>query len=149
MQGSEIQTDILLDSLQERPIFLHSHEMVKIPLDTRNKIRKVLKPNFSILLGKKRLIEMHSSISLHPDDVILLTNLVYSSESFKAVESWTPICLPKFNNGGFLYAHISFLDGEICLILISNSKEAFYDLSRQKALISQVHFFNNRHYNLN
>lgn len=26
--------------------------------------------------------------------------------AFKTAENWTPICLPKFNNTGFLHAHV-------------------------------------------
>ena len=46
---------------------------------------------------------------IHPADLHLLFNLVNSSESFKNSESWTPICLPKFDSTGFLHAHVSYL----------------------------------------
>ena len=35
---------------------------------------------------------------IHPADLHLIFNLVNSSESFKLSESWTPICLPKFDS---------------------------------------------------
>ena len=33
-----------------------------------------------------------------------------TSTSFRSVESWSPICLPKYNSRGFLYAYVSYLD---------------------------------------
>lgn len=41
--------------------------------------------------------------NLHPSDIHLVLNLVQSSESFKTAESWTPICLPKFDSR---YSHL-------------------------------------------
>eukprot|EP00833_Pecoramyces_ruminatium_P018029 jgi/Orpsp1_1/1192061/evm.model.d7180000090253.1 len=33
-----------------------------------------------------------------------------TSTSFRSVESWSPICLPKYNSRGFLYAYVSYLN---------------------------------------
>lgn len=62
------------------------------------------------------------------------------SESFKAAESWTPICLPKFDPDGFLHAHVSYLadDCQACLLLLSVEKDVFFTLSDAKQKITEV-----------
>lgn len=97
------------------------------------------------------------------------------SASFKDAESWTPLCLPKFNNSGtirsvleqrystrfsddlclvstpgsfihpctsagFLYAHVSYIDAQskACLVMLSTSKDAFFDLSECRKRVIQV-----------
>lgn len=70
----------------------------------------------------------------------LIFNLVDCSESFKSAESWTPICLPKFDPDGFLHAHVSYLadDCQACLLLLSVEKDVFFTLSEAKQKITEV-----------
>lgn len=70
-------------------------------------------------------------------------NLVECTESFKTAESWTPICLPKFDSDGYLYAHISYLSDncQACLLLLSVEKDAFYQLSEAKKKITDVSYY--------
>ena len=49
--------------------------------------------------------------SLEAVDLLLLANFVHHLPSLRAAESWTPICLPCFNDQGFLYAYVVFLAG--------------------------------------
>lgn len=74
----------------------------------------------------------------------LIFNLIECSESFKAVENWMPICLPKFDPNGYLHTHISYLaeDCQACLLLLSveHSQEVFYTLSAAKKKITEVSF---------
>jgi hypothetical protein len=55
---------------------------------------------FAILLANNQLITLvcMKKYFIHPADLHLILNLVNSSESLKAAESWTPICLPKFDS---------------------------------------------------
>lgn len=73
----------------------------------------------------------------------LLFNLIDCSESFKTAESWTPICLPKFDSDGFLHAHVSYLsdDCQACLILLSVEKDVFFTLSDAKQKITEVYHY--------
>ncbi|KAH7670378.1 Vacuolar fusion protein Mon1 protein [Dioscorea alata] len=48
--------------------------------------------------------------SLHTDDMLLLTNFILSSESFRTSESFSPICLPRYNPMAFLYAYVHYLN---------------------------------------
>ena len=73
-------------------------------------------------------------------DIHLIFNLVDSSMSFRSAESWTPICLPKFNDTGFLHAYVSFLpnNSPACLLLLSTDKEQFFELKECKERIIEV-----------
>lgn len=72
-------------------------------------------------------------------DVLLMLNVIQSTSTLKTVEAWTPICLPFFNNSGFLYLYVCYLedDNDICLAFLSPSKDAFYELSEFKGRVSQ------------
>merc|ERR1739848_140026 len=64
-----------------------------------------------------------------------------SSTAFQALESWTPICLPRIDNSGYLYAHVSYLTERescpICLLLLSTDRNAFFELSECKKKIEE------------
>lgn len=64
--------------------------------------------------------------------------MVHASTFFQTAESWTPICLPKFNSLGFLYCYVCFLGPQLSLLLLSAEKEAFFDLSEFKGRVVQV-----------
>lgn len=74
---------------------------------------------------------------LHPADLHLIFNLVQASESFKNSESWTPLCLPRFDASGFLYGHVSYLseDCQACLLLLTVERDVFFTLSEAKQKI--------------
>lgn len=65
--------------------------------------------------------------SIHPTDLHILLSTIYSSTTFRTPdsESWIPICLPRFNNKGFLHAYISFLTDGTGIVLISAQRDAF------------------------
>ncbi|ORY65959.1 trafficking protein Mon1-domain-containing protein [Pseudomassariella vexata] len=90
--------------------------------------------------------------SLHPSDLQLIFNMLFESGGIKATggENWIPICLPAFNNRGYLYMYVSFLDShsespstspkdkssshddDTAVILISPDKESFFALQKMK-----------------
>lgn len=74
---------------------------------------------------------------LHAADLYLIFNLVSASESLKHSESWTPICLPRFDASGFLYGHVSYLteDCPACLLLLTVERDVFFTLSEAKQRI--------------
>ncbi|KAK6019871.1 trafficking protein Mon1 [Ostertagia ostertagi] len=71
--------------------------------------------------------------ALHPRDTHILLNLISGNSSLRITEAqtWTPICLPNFNDKGFVYAYISFPweESAACLILISVKKDHFDPLN--------------------
>lgn len=76
--------------------------------------------------------------SLYPPDLNLLFSMIYNSSSFHQEEHWIPICLPKFNSKGFLYAYIIFLSPEIALLLITADRDAFFDNQSARKAITEV-----------
>jgi vacuolar fusion protein MON1 len=94
---------------------------------------------YAILLAQDRLVTLvrPRRHSLHPADLHLLFNMVTAVSSFRAApESWAPVCLPKFNAKGFLYAHVSFLEGtDLCLLLLSTERDRFFALSETRTKI--------------
>ncbi|KAF2470283.1 DUF254-domain-containing protein [Lindgomyces ingoldianus] len=98
--------------------------------------------------------------SLHPGDLHLIFNMLFEAGSVKAGggENWIPLCLPGFNNTGYLYMYVSFLDlenpteqiqerprsreaegDEVAILLISASKEGFFELRGMRGdLVEQL-----------
>ncbi|KAI0966367.1 vacuolar fusion protein MON1 [Xylaria arbuscula] len=88
--------------------------------------------------------------SLHPSDLQLIFNMLFESGGIKAAggENWIPLCLPAFNNRGYLYMYVSFLDDRpddslsatdvtdvdetTAIILISPDKESFFALQKMR-----------------
>ena len=61
---------------------------------------------------------------------MLLLNFVESQKkALLESESWTPVCLPRFNDRGFLHAYVAYVDGAsgLCLALLAgdNAPETF------------------------
>ncbi|OAA62620.1 vacuolar fusion protein mon1 [Niveomyces insectorum RCEF 264] len=52
--------------------------------------------------------------SLHPSDLQLIFNMLFASSGIQAGggEHWIPLCLPAFNNRGYLYMYVSFFEPE-------------------------------------
>lgn len=69
---------------------------------------------------------------MHPSDLHLIFNLLSGSTTFESSESWTPICLPKFNNKSFLHAYICYIAKKVCMLLISPDKDSFFEMSTVK-----------------
>jgi hypothetical protein len=76
--------------------------------------------------------------SLHPSDLHLLFNMLTGSTTFHTAESWTPLCLPKFNSKGFLHAYISYIERGISIVVISTDKNNFFDIREWKASIVEA-----------
>lgn len=56
---------------------------------------------FAVIITHGHLVSIArlKNYHLHPSDLYLLINLVNSSDAFKGVESWVPVCLPRFDSG--------------------------------------------------
>ncbi|KAJ9091294.1 hypothetical protein QFC20_007671 [Naganishia adeliensis] len=66
--------------------------------------------------------------SIHPTDLHLLLNVLSSSPALRTAETWLPICLPKFNPGGFVYAFISYIRENLGMVFISADRDGFDSL---------------------
>jgi len=148
LSGTEKFIDNLLNMMDNDPSFLlQSVRCLPIASNTRDIIGQALQQArdkelvFAILVVDNQLVTMvrPKKLSLHPSDLHLIFNLVSGSTSFQSAESWTPICLPRFDNSGYLYAHISYLseDCPVCLLLLSTDRNAFFTLSECKNKIME------------
>ncbi|KAE8738703.1 hypothetical protein FOCC_FOCC015799 [Frankliniella occidentalis] len=148
LAGAERLVDHLLIALETQPaLLLGAVQCLPLASTTRDTItstivsccNKIKNLVFAILVGGNQLVTLirMKKFFLHPADLHLILNLVNSSESFKAAESWTPICLPKFNSRGFLHAHVSYLaeDCQACLLLLTVDPDLFFPLSEAKQKI--------------
>lgn len=96
--------------------------------------------------------------SLHPSDLQLIFNMLFEADGIKAGggENWIPLCLPAFNNKGYLYMYVSFFEGvsgeqatssaaaegrstdeEVAIVLISPDRESFYELKQMRENVAQ------------
>jgi len=148
LSGTEKFIDNLLNLMSHDPSFmLQSVRCLPLANATRDIIGQSLQSArskdlvFAILVSDNQLVTMvrPKKFSLHPSDLHLIFNLVSASTAFHSMESWTPICLPKFDNSGYLYAHVSYLDDtcNACLLLLSTDRNAFFPLSDCKAKIME------------
>ena len=86
---------------------------------------------FSIKSNQANLITVcnhNPKIKINPLDIQIIYSLVIASESqLASVESfWLPLCLPRFDSTAFLHSHISYLNNEFCLALITSDRENFH-----------------------
>jgi hypothetical protein len=122
-----------------------------------NTLLKTRTPNllYGLLVAGGRLVSVvrPRKHSLHPGDLHLIFNMLFEAGGVKAGggENWIPLCLPGFNNTGYLYMYVSFLnldnpmeevlerpgskdgDGgmgedEVAILLISAEREGFYEM---------------------
>ncbi|KAI8882495.1 DUF254-domain-containing protein [Backusella circina FSU 941] len=92
---------------------------------------------YAMVVANGRLVTLlrPKKQSLHPMDLLLLFNMLTGSTTFHTAESWTPLCLPKFNSNGFLYAYISDIEPGLSVVVISTDKNNFFDISHWKQSI--------------
>jgi len=146
--GSERLMTSLSKSMDTDPsYFLSAVRCLPLPSAVRDLVSetiirfagKVSDVVFGILIADNQLVTLvrMKKYFIHPADLHLIFNLINSSESFKHSESWTPLCLPKFDSSGFLHGHVSYLsdDNPACLLLITTDRNAFFSLSEAKAEI--------------
>lgn len=95
---------------------------------------------FAFLFSGFNLIHMARPrrFSLRAADVHLLMNFVASSDAFRSSCVWTPICLPLFDNKGFLHAHIGYIADGVALVLISSHVDAFYKINECATVIARA-----------
>ena len=92
---------------------------------------------FAILLVDEQLLSIvqpsYLPHQLRPSDLRILIKFITSQPGLVTSELWSPVCLPRFNSTGFLYAYSSCLHerAKLHLILISQISETTqFDLFR-------------------
>ncbi|KAF9153274.1 Vacuolar fusion protein mon1b [Linnemannia schmuckeri] len=139
--GTEIFLDSLGKLMNTYPGFMiGAIQCLTMPRELRDKVGAVLgrakcKPLlYALLVTPTQLITLlrPRTHSMHPADLHLIFNLLSGSTTFESSESWTPICLPKFNNKSFLHAYICYIAKKVCMLLISPDKDSFFEMSNVK-----------------
>ena len=169
LQGTEVLLSSLADSFTRGSpsTLLSALECLKIRRSHRSVINStMIKARvddllYGLVVAGGRLVSVirPKKHSLHPSDLQLIFNMLFEAEGVKAGggDSWIPVCLPGFNNTGYLYMYVGFLDmgGEqvremtenervakedsVAIILLSANKESFDDLRSMKNYL--VHEF--------
>ena len=118
---------------------------------------------YGLVVAKGRLVSVvrPRKHSLHPGDLQLIFNMLFEAGGIRVRggDNWIPLCLPAFNNKGYLYMFVSYLDGkagddmpvsdedgdphadlneEITILLISASKDSFYELRKMRDDVAEV-----------
>ncbi|KAJ8607578.1 hypothetical protein MRB53_040209 [Persea americana] len=156
-------TDVLLDGLADGftrgspSTLLSALECLRLRKTHRRLINDTFlasrSPNlvYGLIAAAGRLVSVvrPKKHSLHPGDLHLIFNMLFEAGSVKANggENWIPLCLPGFNNTGYVYMYVSFLntyeqpdqdasarrpssadDDQLAVVLISASKDCFFEL---------------------
>ncbi|KAL2113336.1 hypothetical protein VUR80DRAFT_4388 [Thermomyces stellatus] len=170
LEGTEPLLSSLADSFTRGSpsALLGSLECLKLRKAQRNAITNTfLKQRTETLLygmivagGKLVSVIRPRRHSLHPSDLQLIFNMLFESDNIQSGggENWIPLCLPAFNNRGYLYMYVSFFgddapseqdttttaqpkpktsEEEIAIILISPNKESFFELKEMRDNVAQ------------
>ena len=137
MGGTHSALDTLIRTSAMNSYFLEGFMPIRLPYEIRNEIYSTFK-NFmhedilyAFLMTPNFIIYRYcrKGVTLHYSDVFLLSNLLASYNSLRSASSWTPICLPQYEDEGFVYACITFIqNSQISIALISENANAFKDL---------------------
>lgn len=166
LQGTETLLSSLADSFTRGSpsTLLSALECLKIRKSHRQIINSTLLRArvdsllYGLIVAGGRLVSVvrPKKHSLHPGDLQLIFNMLFEADGIKAGggESWIPLCLPGFNNKGYLYMYVSFLDlrddfkhdaeeeiakdEAVAVILISADKESFFELRKMKDYVVKV-----------
>ncbi|SAM02999.1 hypothetical protein [Absidia glauca] len=138
-------TEVFLDSLStsfnnDHSFMLGALQVLRLDRSTRDSAGQILSKGnikdllYAMIIAKDKLVTLlrPRKHSLHPSDLHLLFNMLTGSTTFHTAESWTPLCLPKFNSTGFLHAYICYIDTDVSVVMISTSKDTFFELSDRK-----------------
>ncbi|KAF2641210.1 DUF254-domain-containing protein [Massarina eburnea CBS 473.64] len=170
LQGTETLLSALADGFTSGSpsTLLSALECLKLRKSRRNTIDNTLLKTrsenllYGLIVASGKLVSVvrPKKHSLHPGDLHLIFNMLFEAGSVKAGggENWIPLCLPGFNNTGFVYLYVSFLDlerpgeqmqerpksregslDEVAILLISANKEGFFELRGMRdTLVEQL-----------
>ncbi|ORM40055.1 Protein SAND [Babesia sp. Xinjiang] len=123
------------------------YEALPLPPNTRNTLSSFLNefdtPNvlcsFMVVSNRVAAITMSKSITFSPSDIAIVVNMVSASHSLRQQESWTPLCLPDFNDQAFTYAYVNYIDSDIGVVCISSTgdQEQFHKISGQFEVLTK------------
>lgn len=138
MAGTELLLNDIINEADRSPAQLfEALQVMRISSATRSRVHSALKRGsrsksllYSLLIAGGRLVNIVKPKErvLHASDLHILINFVTNSQSLRSSESWTPICLPRFSDKGFLYAYVCFVAEDVCLTFVTGDQSDFYTL---------------------
>ncbi len=149
MSGTELLLNDIMNEADRNPAHLFEViQVLRLNQAARSKVLNVLKKGstksksllYTLLIAGGKLVSMNKPKErvLHPADLHILTNFVTNSQSLRSSESWTPICLPRFSDKGFLYAYVHFVAEDICLVFVTGDPQDFYELREARQEVSSA-----------
>ena len=100
------------------------------------------KGRICMLLTINEIISLahHPDIKIYPGDIVLIQNLISSSESLRETETWVPICLPGISNEGYLqlYCKFDILGIGICFLTENMDPKYFMEFAQQYQNINRI-----------
>lgn len=169
LQGTETLLSALADGFARGSpsTLLSALECLKMRKAHRQTVNSTLlrirRPSllYGLIVAGGRLVSVArpKKHSLHPGDLLLIFNMLFEAGGVKAGggENWIPLCLPGFNNTGFLYMYVSFVNleaageevrerpstsegsgEEVAVLLISADRESFYEMREMRNDLIQV-----------
>lgn len=169
LQGTETLLSALADGFTRgsSSTLLSALECLKLRKSHRSTINNTLLKTrsenllYGLIVASGKLVSVvrPKKHSLHPGDLHLIFNMLFEAGSVKAGggENWIPLCLPGFNNTGYLYMYVSFLNlehptepierrpstsegapDEVAILLISPEKESFFELRAMRDELVEV-----------
>jgi len=145
LSGTEKMFDNLVSFMDhDASVFANAIHCLRLGEGTRRSVGRILLESrtssvlYGMIVAKHQLVNLirPRKHPLLPSDLHLILNFINSGTSFKTNETWTPICLPRFNEKGFLHSYIRYLADDVCLMLVSTKAESFYELSNCAKKIS-------------
>ncbi|VDK57011.1 unnamed protein product [Anisakis simplex] len=125
-------TSVFLRSIRVFPMNSTERELISMTIINCMNSAKLSNVVFGLVLAHRQLVTLvrMKGIALHPSDLHILINLLECNPSFRNADNWIPICLPNFNDTGFVHAFVSYLweGSPACLMLISLERGAFQAL---------------------
>lgn len=147
MGGTENLLSDLISESDRNPSFMLDAVMpLRMPRTVRSRVASALRKGktksllYAILLAGSRVVNIirGKDRDLHPSDLLLCINFVTNSQSLRSSESWTPICLPKVSEMGYLYAYVCYIAEDICLTMITCEANDFKPLRDCKQKIVEA-----------
>lgn len=141
MGGTENLLSDLIQEFDRNPCFiLDSVQCLRMPRSARSRIGSALRKGktksllYCILMAGNRIVNLIRGKDrvLHTADLQLLINTVTNSQSLRSSESWTPICLPKFSDKGYLYAYVCYIAEDVSLSLVTGDSLDFHNMQAAK-----------------
>ncbi|KAJ1950292.1 Vacuolar fusion protein mon1, partial [Linderina pennispora] len=135
--GTEPVIDQLVDRMATSFAFsLGSLDTLWMRFKLRDRIGKSLlaaRPKgllYAMLVADLKLVTLMRprKHSLHPSDLMLLFNMA-ANRAFLTGEHWTPVCLPRFNDQGFLHVYVNYVTPNAALLLVSADRDSFPAMS--------------------